>query len=387
MHWARRLASWLSLVPLLSCLAGSFVGHAEDKAKPLVIALEPLGLPKGFFTGGHPLTCLHVHTAGTRLFWLDSNHIFVAFTTNPPCTFRSGSDASRLRALVFDKTGAKIASRDWPIEDNLTLFVGPNHSVVLWQGNRLRFLDDHLQIIESGELDQKPRGLFVTPSRRTIPLLKADGRDFEFYSEGPLKLLSTIALDQSPEVNSVEVDNWTPGDERIAGKHCKDKSPFSCSKIIVLTPDANFIAPDGAPWSYEETEKPVALDPVGFLDATHLLISRQEKGFFHTPQVFIIRPGGSKTLLPTPGGIFSINRIAGVADGGSRFGLEYIAAGMCEDCISARRFVVDEIDSKKFLFDHYGTPYFSRFELAPDGKSVAVLDNGAVSIYPLPGHE
>src|SRR5271170_685296 len=198
MHWARRLASWFSLVPLLSCLAGSFVGHAEDKAKPLVIALEPLGLPKGFFTGGHPLTCLHVHTAGTRLFWLDSNHIFVAFTTNPPCTFRSGSDASRLRALVFDKTGAKIASRDWPIEDNLTLFVGPNHSVVLWQGNRLRFLDDHLQIIESGELDQKPRGLFVTPSRRTIPLLKADGRDFEFYSEGPLKLLSTIALDQSP---------------------------------------------------------------------------------------------------------------------------------------------------------------------------------------------
>ncbi len=386
MHWARRLASSLSLASLLVCLAVSLPGHAEDKPKPLVIPLEPFGLPKGFFTGGRSFGCLHVHIAGTRLFWLDSDHLFVAFTTGPPCTFRSGPDTVRLRAIVFDRKGAKIASRDWPLEDNLTLFAGPRQTVVLWRRNLLQFLDEHLKTVESGEFDEKPRGLYVTPLRRTIPLLTADGRTFEFYGAGPLKLLSSIALDQTTEVNSVEVDDWTPGDERVAGKHCKDKSPFSCSKIIILTPDANFISPEGAPWSYEETEKPVALDPVGFLDATHLVISRLEKGFFHTPQAFIVRPDGSKTLLPAPGGMFSLGRIAGVADGGSRFGLEYIASGMCDDCITARRFVVDEIDSKKSLFDRYGTPYFSRFELSPDGKSVAVLDDGAVSIYALPDH-
>ena len=385
MHRARRLAFSFSLAVLLACLTFPLPGRAADKPKPVVIPLEPFGLPKGFFTGGRSFACLHVHIAGTRLFWLDSDHLFVAFTTGPPCTFKSGNETVSLRGIIFDRKGAKLASRDWPLEEHLTLFAGPGQTVVLWRGNRLQFLDESLKTVESGELDEKPRGMYVTPLRRTIPLLTADGRTFEFYGAGPLKMLSSIALDQTTEANAVDVDDWTPGDERVAGKHCKEKkAPFTCSKIIILTPDANFISPDGAPWSYEETEKPVDLDPVGFLDATHLVVSRLEKGFFHTPQAFIVRPDGSKTLLPAPGGMFSLGRIAGVANGGSRFGLEYIASGMCDECITARRFIVDEVDSKKALFDRYGTPYFSRFELSPDGKSVAVLDDGALIIYPLP---
>jgi len=384
MHLARRPAVLLGLFCLLPGLALPVYGHAEDKPKPVVIPLEPLGLPKGLFSGGRSFSCFHLHAAATRLFWLDSSHVLVAFTTNPPCTFRSGSDAASLRAIVFDKSGAKIASHDWPLAGDFTLFAGPDHRVVLWKGSELEFLDDQLKPVEAGELAEKPKGLYVTPARRTIPLLSADGRNFEFYGVGPLKLLTTIAIDQTTEANAVE--DWTPGDERLAGTYCRDKSDFSCTRILVLTADANFLAPDGAPWSYQETNKPVALHPIGFLDSTHLLISRLDKGFFHSPQVFVVRPDGSRTLLPSPGGPFYVEKIAGIADGGSRFGLEYTADPDCmgRNCVAYRRFVVEEVDSKKFLFDKYGSPYFSSFELSPDGKSVAVLDEGAISIYPLP---
>jgi len=385
MHLAVCLAFSLRLISLLACLSLPLAVHAQEKPKPLLIPLQPFGLPKGFFSGGRALTCFHVHIAGTRLFWLDASHIFVAFTTNPPCTLKTGSNAATVRAIVFDTTGAKVATRDWPVEGDFTLFAGPNHLVVLWKGSELDFLDDRLQVVESGELAEKPKGLYVTPGRRTIPLLSADGRNFEFYAVSPLRLLTTIAIDQSTEANAVE--DWTPGDERVAGVHCRDKSDYSCTKILVLTPDTNYLRPDGEPWSYAETGGPVALRPIGFLDSMHLLISRLEKGFLHNPQVFIVRSDGSKTQLPNPGAQFYARDIAGIADNGSRFGLEYTAASMCEECASEKRFVVNEVDSKRFLFEKYGSPLFSRFELSPDGKSVAVLDDGALSIYPLPAHD
>jgi hypothetical protein len=375
MRSARR---WAFLLALLSL----FAAHAEDKSKPVTISLDNFGIPKSLFAVVRPLTCFHEHAAGTRMFWLDANHIFVAFTTNAPCTVKTESEAPNLRAIVFSSTGAKIASRDWPLHDDLTVFAGPNRTIVLWRGRKLELLDDHLETIDSGELSESPRGLYVTPARRTIPLLTADGRNFEFYGTDPLKMISTIAIDQSTEANAVK--EWVPGDERVAGVRCSDKSNFSCTKILVLTPDANFIAPDGAPWSYEETGKPVSLNAVGFIDSTHLLISREDRNFFHSPQNFIVRPDGSKMQLPSPGGQFYVHRIAGIADGGSRFALEYVAPGMCDECIASRRFVVEEVDSKKFLFDKFGSPYFSRFELSPDGKSVAVFDNRAIIIYPLP---
>jgi hypothetical protein len=378
MQFARRVAFLLTLFSL-------FAVHAEDKPKPTIISLEPFGLPRGLFVTVRPFTCFHEHAAGTRLFWLDSSHIFLAFTTNPPCTFRSHSESETLRVLVFDKTGAKIASHDWPLEDDLTLFAGPNHSIVLWKANRLEFLDAHLQTIETGELDEKPKGLWVTPTRRTIPLLSADGRNFEFYGVSPLRLLNTIAIDQSTEANSVE--DWVPGDERVAGSRCKDKSTFACTKILVLTPDANFLAPDGVPWSYEETEKPILLRPIGFLDSTHLLILREDKNFFHSPQILILRPDGSKTLLSNPASQMYLRGLAGVADGGNRFALEYCTEGSDEGCIGFKRFVVEEIDRKKTLFEKSGSSAFSHAQLSPDGKSIAVLDNGALTIYPLAAPE
>ena len=385
MHSARLQAVSLNLLSLFVCVAIALAGYAEDNPKPLVIPLEPFGIPKGLFFSGRSLSCLHEHAAGTRLFWLDSTHIFVAFTTNPPCTLKSRTEPPRLRAIIFDKTGAKVASRDWSLESELTLFSGPNHLVVLWQGSKLQFLNGHLETIDSGELAEPPKGLWVTPERRTIPLLSADGRSFEFYSADPLKLLTTIALDQSRDANAVS--DWTPGDERVAGSLCKDKSAYTCTRILVLTSDANFLAPDGAPWSYEETEKPVSLQPIGFLDSTHLLILRVDKNFFHIPKVLIVSPNGSKTVLPSPGSAFYPGRIIGVANGGSRFGLEYHEEGPCEDCIAAKRFVIEEIDSKKILFEKNASPYFSHAELSPDGKWIAILDNSAITVYPLPAHE
>ncbi|MBV8632531.1 MAG: hypothetical protein JOZ83_16505 [Silvibacterium sp.] len=353
---------------------------AEDKPHPVVIPLDSFGIPKGLFPSTRPFACFHVHSAGTRLFWLDTDHIFVAFTTNPPCTVRSDPEPAIIRGIVFDRTGQKIASHDWPAQDDLTVFAGPGSSIVVWKGSMLEILDSHLRPIDSGELSQKPKGIWVTPHRRTIPLLSADGRNFEFYSADPLKLLTTIALDQSTEINAVT--DWIPGDERVAGSLCKDKSVYTCTKILVVTPDANFISPDGAPWSYEETDKPVALQPIGFLDATHLLISRQDKNFFHLPQLLIVRPTGAKTPLAGLGYSYTVHDLIGVA--GSRFALEFYAQGICDDCIAGRRFVVGEIDAHKFLFEKNGSPYFSRAELCPDGKSIAILDNGAITIYALP---
>ncbi|MBV8671883.1 MAG: hypothetical protein JOZ33_00495 [Acidobacteriaceae bacterium] len=356
------------------------IAAAEDKSRPIIIPLQQFGVPKGLFPNTRPFTCFHVHAAGTRLFWVDSKHIFVAFTTNPPCTVRSDSEPPSIRGIVFDRSGAKIASRDWAVQDDLTVFAGPDGSIVLWKGNRLEFFDTHLKPIDSGELSEKPKGIWVTPLRHTIPLLSADGRNFEFYGANPLKLLTTIALDQSTEINAVA--DWVPGDERVAGSRCTDKSIYSCTKILVVTPDANFIAPDGAPWSYQETDKPVSLQPIGFLDSTHLLISRQDKNFFHSTQLFIVRPTGAKIPVPGVGYSYIPHDLIGVA--GNRFALEFLAQGMCEDCIAGRRFVVGEMDAHKFLFEKNGSPYFSRAELSPDGKSIAILDDDSISIYALP---
>jgi hypothetical protein len=374
-----------SFCAALLALAGalalfSLAARAEDRSHPVVIPLDPFGIPRGLFPSTRPFACFHVHLAGTRLFWLDSNHLFVAFTTNPPCTVRSEQEPASIRGIVFDRSGTRIASRDWPAQEDLTLFAGPGGSIVVWKGSRLEFYNEHLKATDSGELSEKPKGIWVTPMRHTIPLLSADGRNFEFYGANPLKLLTSIALDQSTEVNGVK--DWVPGDERVAGSLCRDKSIYTCTKILIVTPDANFISPDGAPWSYEETDKPIALEPIGFLDPTHLLISRQDKNFFHTPQLLIVRPNGAHTPVPGVGYTYTVHDLIGVS--GNRFALEFYAQGMCDECIAGRRFVVGEIDAHKYLFEKNGSPYFSRAELSPDGKSIAILDNNAVSIYALP---
>ncbi len=375
-----RRVALLALLVAVARLALPIAGLAEDKPHPLVISLEPFGIPRGLFPNTRPFACFHMHAAGTRLFWLDPAHLFVAFTTNPPCTAKSDSEPARIRGIVFDRTGAKIASRDWAIQSDLTLFAGPGGTIVLWRGNSLEFFDGNLKTIDSGELSEKPKGIWVTPLRRTIPLLTADGRNFEFYGTNPLKLIDTIGLDQSSEINKVA--DWVPGDERVAGSLCKEKSIYTCTKILVVTPDANFLSPDGAPWSYEETDKPVSLQPIGFLDSTHLLISRQDRNFFHTPQLFIVRPTGVRMPVPGVGYSYTPDDLIGVA--GSRFALEFLAQGMCDDCITGRRFVVGEMDAHKFLFEKNASPYFSRAQLCPDGKSIAILDNDEISIYALP---
>ena len=369
----------LLLVALL--LAPISVG-AEKFGEPLVIRLEPFGIPRALFGRGGPFLCLHQHTVGTRLFWLDTTHLFIAFTTNPPCTFHSTAEPATIRGLVFDTTtGIKMASRDWTVSEDLSIFAGPNHTVVLRDGNKIQFLDTHLHETDSGELDNTPKGLWSTPRRRAMALLSSDGRNYEFYGAGPMRLLDTISLDATDEVRAIK--EWVAGDERIAGNRCTDKSPYSCTKIVVQTPDSKFLEPDGAPWSYSETEKPVSLQPVGFLDSTHLIISRQDKNFFHGPQMLIVTPTGARIQLPSLGEFYP-RRLVGIAGDGARFGMEMYALGGCADCIVANFFVVAEPDARKFLFERRGTPYMSAGELSPDGRWMAILDEGSVTMYPLP---
>jgi hypothetical protein len=376
-RWTRFFAAPMLLIGFLFLPQNSF---AEKPGKPLVIWLQRFGIPKGLFGSSGPMLCLHQHVVGTRLFWLDRTHLFVAFTTNPPCTFHSDSEPAMLRGLVFDTTtGIEVASHDWPVGADLTVFAGPGHSVVIKEGSTLEFLNEQLKKSESGALDEAPKGLWPTPRRRTLALLSSDGREYEFYGAGPLRLLDTISLDETDEVRAIP--EWVAGDERIAGSRCADKSPYSCTKILVLTPDAKFLEPDGAPWSYEETQKPVSLQPVGFLDATHLIISREDKNFFNSMQMLIVTPNGSRTQLPPLGELYP-RRIAGIA--GSRFGMEMYAIGACTDCIVANFFAVVEPDEKKFLFEKRGSPYMSAGELSPDGKWMAILDNDAVTLYPMP---
>ena len=380
MRAARRRTIWSALIVLLSFPFPSLSQSAPGK--PLEIKLAPYGIPRGLFASNRPFTCLHAHPAWAKIFWIDADHIFVAFTTNPPCTFGSSSDPVNLRAIVFDTAGSKVASHDWPLAENMSFFPAPGHTVAIRQGNRLQFLDNRLEVTEVGQFEESPKHLWVTPYRRTIPLLTRDGVTFEFYTADPLKLLSTISLDQSSEIKSVL--QWTPGDERIAGSRCLDKSPFSCNKIIVATPDANFIRPDGAPWSYEETEKPVSLSPVGFLDPTHLVISRLYKGFFHAEELLVVTSAGARIQLPRIDFGFDPRDIIGVAHDGARFALELDKEGMCDDCIVAKAFVVVDSDAKKFLFERVGSAYFSGGELSPDGKRMAILDDNKVILYPLP---
>ncbi|GGG91622.1 hypothetical protein [Silvibacterium dinghuense] len=357
--------------------------QAEKPGKPLVIYLQPFGIPHGLFGRGGPFLCLHQHKVGTRLFWLDSTHLFAAFTVNTPCTLRNSAEPAVLRGLVFDTTtGVKIAQHDWTIDEvggDFNVFPGPGASVVVKQGARLDFLDVLLHAKESGELDTAPRGLWSTPAHRTIPLLTADGRVYEFYAADPLRLLNRISLDASDDVRAVK--EWIAGDERIAGSLCTDKSQYSCTRILVETPDAKFLDRDGAPWSYAETEKPVALAPLGFLDATHLVITREDKNFFHDAQMLIVTPTGARIQLP-PIGSFYPRRLAGVS--GNRFGIEMYALGSCANCIVANEFVVAEPDTRKFLFEERGTPYMSVGELSPDGKWMAILDNDMILFYPMP---
>ncbi|MFT4111842.1 hypothetical protein [Silvibacterium sp.] len=369
------------------------VSQAEKPArstpgKPLVIYLQPFGIPRGLFGRGGPFVCFHQHKVGTRLFWLDKTHLFAAFTINAPCTVRNTSEAATLRGLVFDTTtGVRIAQHDWTIDQvsgeggggDFNIFPGPGASVVVKQGARLDFFNDHLNVTESGELDTVPRGIWSTPRHRTIPLLTADGRVYEFYSADPLRLSDRISLDSSDDVRAVK--SWTAGDERIAGSLCADKSPFSCTHILVETPDSRFLDPDGAPWSYTETGKPVALEPLGFLDAGHLVITREEKNFSHDTQMLIVTPTGARIQLPSIDN-FSPRRLAGIS--GDRFGIEMYAVGSCDDCIVANEFAVAEPDTRKFLFEKRGTPYMSAGELSPDGKWMAILDNDMILFYPMP---
>lgn len=376
----------IALLALLVLFVPSLYAQQQSLPKPTVIPLEPFDLPRGFFSLNRPMLCFHDHPTGTRLFWLDETHVFVAFTTTRPCTRRAEEEPLALRALVFDTSGRNISNRTWTIGDSFGVFPGPNHSVIVKRGSRLDMLNQHLQTTESGELAEKPKGMWVTPRHRTIPLLAADGHNFEFYTTDPLKQLSTIALDSTSEINAVK--EWTPGDERVAGSLCHDRSVFqksiyTCTKILVLTAETNFLKPDGAPWSYEETDKPVWLQPVGFLDATHLVITREERGLFHSMQMFIVRPNGAKLPLPAIGSL-EPSKIVGATEDGTRFGIEFNAPGNCEDCVAAKIFTVTEPDSHQFLFEKEGTPYLSQGELSPDGKWMAILDNGAVALYPIP---
>lgn len=375
--------AWSSLFALLSLIASPVIARpATGPGKPLEIKLAPFGIPKGLFASNRPFTCFHMHPAWAKLFWIDSDHVFVAFTINPPCTFGSSADPVILRAIVFDTAGNKIASNDWPLSENMSFFPAPGDNVVVRRGNKLQFLNDRLEPGESAEFDQSPKGVWVTPHRRTIPLLTRDGVNFEFYSASPLKLISTISLDQSSDVKSVM--HWVPGDERIAGSRCTDKSIFTCNKILVVTPDANFIRPDGAPWSYEETEKQVALSPIGFLDPDHLVISRLYKGFFHGEELLVVTPKGARIPLPKIDFGFDTHGIIGATPDGTRFALELDKEGPCDDCVAAKSFIVVDSEAKKFLFERVASAYFSGAELSPDGKRMAILDDSKLTLYPLP---
>jgi hypothetical protein len=54
-----------------------------------------------------------------------------------------------------------------------------------------------------------------------------------------------------------------------------------------------------------------------------------------------------------------------------------------EDCLAYKRFIVEEVDRKKTLFEKSASSVFSHAQLSPDGKSIAILDDGVVAIYPL----
>jgi hypothetical protein len=367
---------------ILLSLASMLPAQAEKPGKPLVIYLQPFGIPRGLFGGRGPLLCLHQHVVGTRLFWLDATHLFAAFTTTEPCTFHPASESTVLRGIVFDTTtGVKVASRDWPLSEDLNVFPGPAHTVAMKSGKTLEFLNSRLVRTESGELDSPPKGLWSTPGRQTIPLLTADGRSYEFYAADPLRLIDTISLDSSDEVRAIP--DWVAGDERIAGSRCTGKSIYSCTRILVQTPDDKFLDPDGAPWSYEEKDQPVSLEPIGFLDSTHLIIEREDKNYFHGPQMMIVTPTGARIQLPPLSSLYP-RRIAGIDREGGRFGMEMYALGACADCIVANFFVAVEPDSRKFLFEKRATPYVSAGELSPDGKWMAILDDSQITFYPLP---
>jgi hypothetical protein len=99
--------------------------------------------------------------------------------------------------------------------------------------------------------------------------------------------------------------------------------------------------------------------------------------------MLIVTPNGSRIQLP-PIGSFYPRKIAGIAQNASRFGIAMYALGACTDCIIANFFAVAEPDARKFLFEKRGSPYISAGELSPDGRWMAILDDSAVTLYPLP---
>lgn len=377
---SRTLRFGLTLCCALAALP-AWAGKKQD-FHPFVIPLKPYGIPKGLFSN-ISFGCLHEHSAGTRMFWLGPDRIFVAFTTNSPCTFHSHEKSGEVRAMIFDTRGNVLATHTWPVNaGDLNIFPGPGNTVIFRHDTRIDVFGPNLETLESGELDQNPRGLWVTPHRQTIPLLTADGRYFEFYQPDPLNQVATIALDQNTEANAVK--EWVPGDERVAGSYCAGKSQYTCSKIIVLTSDARFLSPDGEPWTFEENDRPVSLKPIGFLDSRHLIVVREERGFFHSSKLLIVRPNGSTTPIPSAGVGSFVDRIVGVTADTSRFALEFLSPGNCDECIADRFFSVVDQDGGKLVFEASGSPYFSDGGMSPDGKSFALLDGSAITIYPLP---
>lgn len=368
----RNVRPFLLLVPLL--LMHAFGAVAESEKPSLVIPLEPEGAPKELFTNKF---CNHFR-GSTSLSWLTADRVAVAFTTERPCSKEALTPSNMARVVIFDLSGKKIASQDWKIEEHFAIARGPGGTLVISHGSKLQFFDPQLHEVESGQFDTPPSGLFETPFGRTLPLLTEKGNSVEFYTIEPLKLVSTLSRQSLPAGSDFHIR--AAGDERAAAVACAGRTALSCNRIQILIPEANFSLPNGQPWSYQEPEKKVDLNPIGFLSDSELLIHRE--GLIGEG-VLLSKSDGNTTPLPQAKGLPRPVTMVGVAPGGKRFALE--AGG---DPVVAsnynKHFVVVDLDKPKAILEKSGSAFGGEGGMSPDGKWFAIMDKAELSLYPLP---
>jgi hypothetical protein len=367
--------------------------RAQPKAE-VQIDLKPLGAAPDLFTDQSEAK--YAQRAIATLFWLDNDHVAVAFSTTHRWSSSERPEPLHVRLIVFDRTGKQLHEREWSIgaegpEAATTLEIAPgpagsvlavHRSTAQAPGDRIPD-GDFIQVLNS---DTSLRQNFYVPAssasvagsltdpRLVLQTFFADKHtSLSWWGGNPLKSETKLDLPLSLEEDTLA------GPGVAARSICATKT--LCSGIRVFRPG-------DAPWIVNTPMPEFTPVPLGFLQPDSLVVEMRDL-YGKSKSWFVAHPNGGQTQLPALTKSFEAFNVTGASADGNRFSVDVggetgICGALSLYCKDFGRAMIVDVRANRIVLEEPLSVYGGQSAISPDGKQLAIFDRDKLLVYNIP---